>query len=69
MVVGSVADPNSDPDPPDPHDFGPPGSGSGAISHRYLAPDPDPSIIRQNSKKNLDFYCFVTFFILFTFQK
>jgi hypothetical protein len=22
--------------------------------------DPDPSIIKQNSKKNLDFYCFVT---------
>jgi hypothetical protein len=23
-------------------------------------PDPDPSIINQNSKKILDFYCFVT---------
>ncbi len=30
---GSVADPHSDPDPPDPHVFGPPGSGS--ISQRY----------------------------------
>jgi hypothetical protein len=29
----SVADPNLDPDPPDPHVFGPPGSGS--ISQRY----------------------------------
>ncbi len=29
----SVADP--DPDPPDPHVFGPPGSGSGSISQRY----------------------------------
>jgi hypothetical protein len=26
------------------------------------APDPDPFIIKQNSKKNLDFYCFVTSF-------
>jgi hypothetical protein len=24
--------------------------------------DPDPSIIKQNSKKNLDSYCFVTYF-------
>jgi hypothetical protein len=30
-IFNSVADPNSD--PPDPHDFGPPGSGS--ISQRY----------------------------------
>jgi hypothetical protein len=28
--------------------------------------DPDPSIIKENSKKNLDFYCFVTSLILFT---
>ncbi len=28
----SVADP--DPDPPDPHVFGPPGSGSGSFDHR-----------------------------------
>jgi hypothetical protein len=27
-IRGSVPDPNSDPDPPDPHVFGPPGSGS-----------------------------------------
>ncbi len=27
-VKFSVADPNPDPDPPDPHVFGPPGSGS-----------------------------------------
>ncbi len=32
-AVASVADPNLDPDPPDPHVFGPPGSGS--ISQRY----------------------------------
>jgi hypothetical protein len=38
-----------------------------------LAPDPDPSIIllsaSKNSKKNLDFYCFVTSFGLFIFEK
>jgi hypothetical protein len=39
---GSVADP----DPSDPHVFGPPGSGSGSIS-RGMVPDPDPSIIKQ----------------------
>ncbi len=27
--------------------------------------DPDPSIIKQNSKKNLDSYCFVTYFGFF----
>jgi hypothetical protein len=31
LPVGSVADP----DPPDPHVFGPPGYGSGCISQRY----------------------------------
>jgi hypothetical protein len=30
--------------------------------------DPDPSIIMQNSKKNLDFYCFVTSFCFFFFE-
>jgi hypothetical protein len=33
LVRGSVADPDSYPDPPDPHVFGP--SGSGSISQRY----------------------------------
>ncbi len=32
-LESSVADPNQDPDPPDPHVLGPPGSGS--ISQRY----------------------------------
>ena len=32
---GSVADPNLDPDPPDPRVLGPPGSGSESISQRY----------------------------------
>jgi hypothetical protein len=38
-----------------------------------LAPDLDPSIILLSSskisKKNLDFYCFVTSFGLFIFEK
>jgi hypothetical protein len=29
---------------------------------RSIDPDPDPSIIMQNSKKNLDSYYFVTLF-------
>jgi hypothetical protein len=51
----SVADPDPNQDPSDPHVFGPPGSGSGSISQRYgtMDPDsdpvldPDPSIIEQ----------------------
>ncbi len=31
--------------------------------------DPDPSIIKQKSKKNLDSYCFVTSLLLFVFEK
>ncbi len=38
--------------------FGPPGSGSGSISLS----------LSKNSKKNLDFYCFVTSFWLFMFE-
>ncbi len=36
-LCSSVADPdlNPNPDPPDPHIFGPPGSGSGSTSQRY----------------------------------
>jgi hypothetical protein len=38
---------------------------------KYMDPDPapDPFIIKQNSEKNLDFYCFVTTFGLFIFEK
>ncbi len=32
---------------------------------RGMDPDPDPSIIMQNSKKNLDSYYFVTLFDFF----
>jgi hypothetical protein len=35
FASGSVADSDPNPDPPDPHVFGPPGSGSGSISQRY----------------------------------
>jgi hypothetical protein len=38
---------------------------------RIMDPNPalDPSISKQNSKKNLDSYCFVTFIGLFIFEK
>jgi hypothetical protein len=35
--------------------FAPPGS-----DPLVRSADPDPSIIKQKSKKNFDFYCFVT---------
>jgi hypothetical protein len=59
--ITSVADPN-----PDPHVFGPPGSGS--ISQRYgsgsRSGSGSGSFYHQakKSKKNLDSYCFVTSF-------
>ncbi len=31
---------------------------------RGMDPDPDPSIISKNSKKNVNSYCFVTFYDL-----
>jgi hypothetical protein len=36
---------------------------------KCMDPDPDPSIIKQKSKKNLDSYCFVTLFGHFIFEK
>ncbi len=56
-------DPTPDPDPPDPHVFLP----DSVV--RGMDPDPDPFIIKQKSKKNLDFYCFVPFFDFFIFEK
>ncbi len=43
---GSVADPDPNPDPPDPHVFGPPGSGStGSVADPDPNPDPpDPHV-------------------------
>jgi hypothetical protein len=49
---------------PDPYVFGPPGSGTGIICK-----DPDPSTIKQNSKKNLDIYCSVPSLRVFIFEK
>jgi hypothetical protein len=43
ILAASVADPELDPDPQDPHVFGPSRSGSGgSISVRGMDPDPDP---------------------------
>jgi hypothetical protein len=64
LVRGSVADP----DPPDPHVFGPPGSGSGSTGQRYGSGS--GSCFGSGSfyyhakivKKNLDSYYFVTLF-------
>jgi hypothetical protein len=60
-----VVDPDLNPDPPDPHVFGPPGSGS--ISQRYGSGSGYRSgsfyhFSWKNSKKNLDSYYFVTLF-------
>ncbi len=60
----------ADPDPPDPRVLGPPGSGSGSISQRYGSGSGIRILLAlsKNSKKNLDFYCFVTYFWLFIFE-
>jgi hypothetical protein len=50
---------------PEQHVFGPPGSGSGSISQRYGSGSFYQS---KNSKKNLDFYCFVTSFWLLSLE-
>jgi hypothetical protein len=47
----SVADPDPNPDPLDPHVLGPPGSESGSFYHSI-----------KNCKKNLDSYFFDTLF-------
>ncbi len=59
---------------PDPHVFVPPGYESGSIGQRCGSGSGsgsccNPSIIKQNSKKNLDSYSFVTSFGLFIFEK
>ncbi len=67
--ISSVADPDPNPDP---RFFGPPGSGSGSISQRQVWIRIRVWILlslSKNSKENLDFYCFVTSFWLFTFEK
>ncbi len=37
----------ADPDPPDPHVFGPPGSGSTSL--KGMDPDPDPALVPDPS--------------------
>ncbi len=61
MEIRSVPDPN----PPDPHVIGPPGSVS--TSQRYGSGSfyQQAKIVRKNS----DSYCFVTSFGLFIFEK
>ncbi len=60
LILISVADPN--PDLPDPHVFGPPGSGSGSTRQRVWI---RIRILLSSCKivrKNLDSYYFVTLF-------
>jgi hypothetical protein len=59
FVKCSVVDPDLDPDP---YVFGPLGSGSGSV---IICTNPDPSIKKKKSMKNLDFYYFVTSFDFF----
>jgi hypothetical protein len=70
-VQTSVPDPDPNPDPdPDPHFLGLPDPGSDPFSQRCRSGSfYHPSIIKQNSKKILDSYCFVTSFGLFIFEK
>ncbi len=49
--LSSVADPDLNPDPPDPHVFGPPRSGSGSISQRYGSESPDPDLVPSITKE------------------
>jgi hypothetical protein len=58
----SVADPNPDPDTPDPHVFGPPGSGFRSSSQRYGSGSGSFYQQAKIVRKNLDSYCFVTYF-------
>ncbi len=57
---------------PDPYVFLVPGSGSGSISERYGSGYGSESFFSQAKivrKSNLYSYCFVTFFLLFIFEK
>jgi hypothetical protein len=47
---------------PDQYVFGPPGSAFGSVSLKYgYRTGSDLSSTSKNSRKNLDFYCFVTY--------
>ncbi len=67
FVGVSVADPDPNPDPSDPYVLSlldpDPNPLVGGMDPDP-ATDPDPSITKQkNSKKNLDAYCFMTFYL------
>ncbi len=68
LLFHSVQDP--DPDPPDPHVCGPPGSGSVSISQMYGSGSfyQQAKIVRKTLIL-LDSNCFVTSFGLFIFEK
>jgi hypothetical protein len=69
----------TDPDPPDPYVFGPPGSGSGSTGQKYGSGSGSCSGSGSGSassyhqakivRKNFDSRCFVTFFDFFIFEK
>jgi hypothetical protein len=54
---------------PDPYVLGPPGSASGSVCHKYVSGSGTFHHQAKNSKKNLDFYGFVTSLWLFIFEK
>ncbi len=63
ILVWMLSPFTSVPDPPDPHVFGPPGSGS--ISQRYGSGSGSFYDQAKIVRKNIDSYCFVTSFGLF----
>ncbi len=71
FLLSSVADPDPNPDPPDPHVFGPPGSefGSGSTGSTCFWASRILLSLCKNSKKNLNSYYFVTLFDFFIFEK
>jgi hypothetical protein len=76
LLENSVADPDPNQDPSDPYVFGPFESGSfgilkqGQSSGRALSRMGGRVGYRsKNCKKNLDSFCFVTSFLIFTFEK
>ncbi len=54
---------------PDPYVFGSPGSASGSFSQKYGSGSGYFHHHAKTVRKTLDFYCFVTSFLLFTFEE
>jgi hypothetical protein len=70
IVVQCISVPDPIPDPPDPRFFclldqDP----DPLVRGMDPDPDPDPSIIMANSKKNLEYYYFVTLFDFLSLKK